>query len=43
MMKYCLRLATFAEIPDLKEVKKFSEKLKYEPLTREAKDPEVNV
>jgi len=25
MMKYCLRLATFAEIPDLKEVKKFSE------------------
>ena len=42
MMKYCLRLARFAEIPDLKEVEKFSEKLEnYEPKTREAKDPEL--
>ena len=42
MMKHCLRLARFAEIPDLKEVEKFSEKLeKYEPKTREAKDPEL--
>ena len=41
-MKYCLRLARFAEIPDLKEVEKFSEKLeKYEAKTREAKDPEL--
>ena len=42
MMKYCLRLARFGEIPDLRDVEKFSEKLdKYEPKTRDAKDPEL--
>ena len=42
MMKLCLRMARFAEIPDLKDVEKFSEKLeKYEAKTREAKDPEL--
>jgi len=35
-------LVGFVEIPDLKEVEKFSEKLeKYEAKTGEAKDPEL--
>ncbi len=39
MMKYCLRLAKFADIPEIPRLEKYSEKMgKYEPKKRQKLD-----